>query len=110
METNHELIATVVKKVLSEMIADKIVRDQGPSGIFESVDEAVAQPVLDALAEMERLAAWIKPLLRKKPKGPYWMSDLESRLEQALLREGGSIPHEFTAVFSGAFIIASAED
>ncbi len=51
METNHELIATVVKKVLSEMIADKMVRDQGPTGIFETVDEAVE----NAAAAQKRL-------------------------------------------------------
>ena len=45
METNHELIATVVKKVLSEMLADRIVHAQGPTGIFATVDEAVENAV-----------------------------------------------------------------
>ena len=91
-------------------VREQVAGGIGISGGSVEEDEAVAQPVLDALAEMEQLAAWIKPLLRAKPKGPYWMSDLERRLEQAFLREGCFVPKEFTAVLSGAFIIASAED
>jgi len=51
VETNHELILTVVKKVLSEMIEEKIVQDEGPTGIFETVDQAVE----NAVAAQKRL-------------------------------------------------------
>ena len=53
METNHELISTVVKKVLSEMIEERIVQTEGPTGIFETVDQAVE----NAVAAQKRLLA-----------------------------------------------------
>ncbi|MBU2026648.1 MAG: aldehyde dehydrogenase family protein [Pseudomonadota bacterium] len=51
VETNHELILTVVKKVLSDMIEEKIVQAEGPTGIFETVDQAVE----NAVAAQKRL-------------------------------------------------------
>ena len=45
METNHELIATVVRKVLSDLIAEKSFQVGSPTGIFETVDEAVENAV-----------------------------------------------------------------
>lgn len=41
METNHELISSVVRKVLSEMIEAKSVQADGPTGVFRTVDQAV---------------------------------------------------------------------
>ncbi len=54
MDANHELISTVVKKVLkvlSEMIEGNIVQDEGPTGIFGTVDQAVE----NAVAAQKRL-------------------------------------------------------
>jgi acyl-CoA reductase-like NAD-dependent aldehyde dehydrogenase len=51
VETNHELILTVVKKVLSEMIEEKTGQSEGPTGIFETVEQAVE----NAVAAQKRL-------------------------------------------------------
>ena len=51
METNHELISSVVKKVLTEMIEEQFVRADRPTGIFETVDQAVE----NAVAAQKRL-------------------------------------------------------
>lgn len=51
METNHELISAVVRKVLSEMIDNEFSRSEPPGGIFESVDQAVE----NAVAAQKRL-------------------------------------------------------
>lgn len=59
METNQELISTVVKKVLSEIIGEKILEADGQTGIFETIDQAVenaagAQKRLLALSLVDR--------------------------------------------------------
>lgn len=51
MDTSHELISTVVKKVLSEMIEEKDAQAKGPTGIFEDIDQAVE----NAAAAQKRL-------------------------------------------------------
>jgi len=51
VETDSELISMVVKKVLSELIEESNVRAQGPTGIFETVDQAVE----NAVAAQKRL-------------------------------------------------------
>lgn len=51
METNHDLISSVVKKVLTEMIEEKYTRSDQPTGIFETVDQAVE----NAVAAQKRL-------------------------------------------------------
>lgn len=53
MDTNHELISTVVKKVLSEMIEERNAHDQGSTGIFDDIDQAVE----NAAAAQKRLLA-----------------------------------------------------
>jgi len=59
VETNQELISTVVKKVLSEIIGEKILEADGQTGIFETIDQAVenaagAQKRLLALSLVDR--------------------------------------------------------
>lgn len=41
MDTNQELLSTVVKKVLSEMIGERLLDADGPTGVFETVEQAV---------------------------------------------------------------------
>ncbi len=51
MESNHDFVSTVVKKVLSQMIEENNLRADGPTGIFETVDQAVE----NAVAAQKRL-------------------------------------------------------
>lgn len=53
MDTNLELIATAVNKVLSEMIEERNAHDQGATGIFDDIDQAVE----NAAAAQKRLLA-----------------------------------------------------
>ena len=46
VDTNYDLISTVVKKVLAEMIEDRIFQTEGPTGIYETVDQAVENAVV----------------------------------------------------------------
>ncbi len=46
MDTNQELISTVVNKVLAEMMEDKSFRTEGLTGIYETVDQAVENAVI----------------------------------------------------------------
>jgi len=46
LDTNQELISTVVKKVLAEMMEYKSFRTEGPTGIYETVDQAVENAVV----------------------------------------------------------------
>ena len=45
VDTNYDLISTVVKKVLAEMIEDRNFQTEGPTGIYETVDQAVENAV-----------------------------------------------------------------
>jgi propionaldehyde dehydrogenase len=45
MEINHERISEAVKKVLLDLVEEKASQSSGPSGLFETVDEAVETAV-----------------------------------------------------------------
>jgi uncharacterized protein GlcG (DUF336 family) len=85
----------------------QVVGGIGISGGSVEEDEQVARPVLDILAEMERLAEWVKPLIRETVKGTGWMHRIEEHLEQGFFQVGSVLPREFISILAGAFIIAA---
>jgi uncharacterized protein GlcG (DUF336 family) len=86
-----------------------VVGGLGISGGSVEEDEEVAEAVLETLASMEGLAAWVKPLLPGRLPGTNWMFQVESTLEEALAGGGYGGARKLAPLLAGALIIASGQ-
>ncbi len=87
-------------------VRGKVAGGIGISGGSVEEDEEVAQAVLNGLGDMERLADWIKPLLRDKLLEEHRMYHLERTIEEAFCEEGCLIARGPISVLAGAMILA----
>jgi uncharacterized protein GlcG (DUF336 family) len=91
------------------LLQRRVVGGLGISGGSVEEDEELAEAVLDSLASMEGLAAWLKPLLPARLPGTNWMLQVESSLEEALARSGYGGARKLVPFLAGALIIASVQ-
>lgn len=91
------------------VVQGRVVGGIGISGGTVEEDEEVAGAVLEKLADMQRLAAWVKSLLPDEMPESRWLVELEPSLVDALGSLGGDAASELAPLLTGALIIASME-
>jgi uncharacterized protein GlcG (DUF336 family) len=91
------------------LLQKRVVGGLGISGGSVEEDEEVAEAVLETLASMEGLAAWVKPLLPGRRPGTNWMFQVESSLEEALAGGGYGGARKLAPFLAGALMIAFAQ-
>lgn len=84
----------------------KVVGAVGVSGGTVKEDVQVAQPVIDALAEMERWAEKIKPILSAKPLVTSRIDRIEKHITEVLAKLDFPILPNDSVILTGAILLA----
>lgn len=84
----------------------KVVGAVGVSGGTAKEDVQVAQPVIDALAEMERWAEKIKPILSAKPLVTSRIDRIEKHITEVLAKLDIPILPNDSVILTGAILLA----
>ena len=87
----------------------KIAGAVGVSGGTVKEDVLVAQPVMDALAEMERLAGKIKPIVSAKPLVRYRNDWIEKQIKNVLDRLDLPLSPNDYIILTGAILLAAGK-
>ena len=84
----------------------KVIGAVGVSGGTVEEDVQVAQPVIDALSEMERWAEKIKPILSAKPLVTSRIDRIEKQITEVLAKLDFPILPNDSVILKGAILLA----
>jgi uncharacterized protein GlcG (DUF336 family) len=91
------------------LLKRKVVGAVGISGGAVQEDVAVADSVVEALSEMERLSRLVKKVLPKKLPQEGWTARLEITVSRALKEMGHPLSPRESLILAGAIILAACE-
>ena len=88
----------------------KVVGGIGISGGTVEEDMRVAEPVVEALAQMESLSEWIGKLLPDKSGTEDWLSILQGTFEEVVKETKIPLSHGDFSILSGAIMLVCRDD